>query len=30
MSFGINIIVAAGFIHDFHEYKKEKVNNQNK
>jgi hypothetical protein len=30
MSFGMNIIVAAGFIHDFYEYKKEKTNNQNK
>ena len=30
MSFGMNIIVAAGFIHDFYEYKKEKINNQNK
>jgi hypothetical protein len=26
MSFGMNIIVAAGFIHDFIEYKKEKTN----
>jgi hypothetical protein len=25
-SFGMNIIVAAGFIHDFIEYKKEKTN----
>jgi hypothetical protein len=30
MSFGMNIIVAAGFIHDFYEYKKEKVTNKNK
>jgi len=30
MSFGMNIIVTAGFIHDFYEYKKEKTNNQNK
>jgi hypothetical protein len=26
MSMGMNIIVAAGFIHDFIEYKKEKTN----
>jgi hypothetical protein len=26
MSFGMNLIVAAGFIHDFIEYKKEKTN----
>jgi len=30
MSFGMNIIVAAGFIHDFIEYRKEKVTNKNK
>ena len=30
MSFGMNIIVAAGFIHDFYEYRKEKVTNKNK
>ena len=30
MPFEMNIIAAAGFIHDFYEYKKEKVNNQNK
>jgi hypothetical protein len=27
-SFGMNIIVAAGFIHDFIEYKKEKTKNK--
>jgi hypothetical protein len=26
MSLGMNLIVAAGFIHDFIEYKKEKTN----
>jgi hypothetical protein len=26
MSMGMNLIVAAGFIHDFIEYKKEKTN----
>ena len=26
MSMGMNLIVAAGFIHDFIEYKKEKLN----
>jgi hypothetical protein len=30
VSLGMNIIVAAGFIHDFIEYKKEKTNNKNK
>jgi hypothetical protein len=30
MSLGMNIIVAAGFIHDFIEYRKEKVTNKNK
>ena len=30
MSFGMNIIVAAGFIHDFIEYRKEKITNKNK
>ena len=29
-SIGMNLIVAAGFIHDFIEYKKEKTNNKNK
>jgi hypothetical protein len=29
-SIGMNLIVAAGFIVDFIEYKKEKVNNKNK
>jgi hypothetical protein len=28
MSFGMNIIVAAGFIHDFYEYRKDKLNNK--
>jgi hypothetical protein len=30
MSLGMNIIVATGFIVDFIEYRKEKVNNKNK
>ncbi len=30
VSLGMNIIVAAGFIHDFIEYKKEKTTNKNK
>jgi hypothetical protein len=30
MSLGMNLIVAAGFISDFIEYKKEKVNNKTK
>jgi hypothetical protein len=30
VSMGMNIIVAAGFIHDFIEYKKEKTTNKNK
>jgi hypothetical protein len=30
MSFGMNIVVAAGFIVDFIEYKKEKITNKNK
>jgi len=30
VSMGMNIIVAAGFIHDFIEYKKEKITNKNK
>jgi hypothetical protein len=29
-SVGMNLIVAAGFIHDFIEYKKEKITNKNK
>ena len=29
-SIGMNLIVAAGFIHDFIEYRKEKVTNKNK
>ena len=29
-SVGMNLIVAAGFIHDFIEYRKEKVTNKNK
>ena len=27
MSMGMNLIVSAGFIHDFYEYRKEKVTN---
>ena len=30
MSFGMNINVSAGFIHDFIEYRKEKITNKNK
>jgi hypothetical protein len=30
MSFGLNIIVAAGFIADFIDYRKEKITNKNK
>jgi hypothetical protein len=30
MSLGMNIVVAAGFIVDFIEYRKEKINNKNK
>jgi hypothetical protein len=30
MSFGMNIIVAAGFIADFIDYRKDKLNNKNK
>jgi hypothetical protein len=30
MSFGMNIIVAAGFIVDFIDYRKEKITNKNK
>jgi hypothetical protein len=30
MSMGMNIIVATGFIVDFIEYKREKINNKNK
>ena len=30
MSMGMNLIVAAGFIHDFYEYRKEKVTNKPK
>jgi hypothetical protein len=30
MSLGLNLIVAAGFIVDFIEYKREKINNKNK
>ena len=29
-SIGMNIVVATGFIHDFIEYRKEKVTNKNK
>jgi hypothetical protein len=29
-SVGMNLIVAAGFVHDFIEYRKEKVTNKNK
>ena len=29
-SVGMNLIVAAGFIHDFIEYRKEKITNKNK
>jgi hypothetical protein len=28
MSLGMNLIVAAGFIHDFIEYRKDKLNNK--
>jgi hypothetical protein len=30
MSLGLNIIVAAGFIADFIDYRKDKLNNKNK
>ena len=30
ISFGLNIVVAAGFIADFIDYRKEKINNKNK